>query len=96
MKKATDAIVFKERTGKSGGGKGILWDVDCTYTVATFAELKICYKAESKEPDMKCVVYPGVGITEPRNGNNPQPGDPCPTLTEDSRNYLVGKIDAGG
>lgn len=39
------------------------------------------------------VVCPGVGITSPQNANNPQPGDPCPTLTEDSRNYLVGKIE---
>lgn len=37
------------------------------------------------------VVYPGIGITSPQNGNNQQPGDPCPTLTDDSRYYLVGK-----
>lgn len=37
------------------------------------------------------VVYPGVGITSPQNGNNPQPGDPAPSLTNDSRNYLVSK-----
>lgn len=35
------------------------------------------------------VVYPGVGITSPDNGANPQPGDPCGTLSTDSRNYLV-------
>ena len=35
------------------------------------------------------VVYPGVGITSPTNGNNPQPGSPAPSLTNDSRNYLV-------
>lgn len=34
-------------------------------------------------------TYPGVGITSPLNKYNPQPGDPCHTLTEDSRNYLV-------
>jgi len=35
------------------------------------------------------VVYPGVGITSPTNGSNPQPGSPAPSLTNDSRNYLV-------
>lgn len=35
------------------------------------------------------VVYPGVGITSKENANNPLPGDPSPTLSTDSRNYLV-------
>lgn len=35
------------------------------------------------------VVYPGVNITSPINGANPQPGDPCHTLTNDNRNYVV-------
>ena len=35
------------------------------------------------------VVYPGVNITSPINGTNPQPGDPCHTLTNDNRNYVV-------
>ena len=37
------------------------------------------------------VVYPGVGITSKENANNPQPGDPAPSLTTDSRNYMVDK-----
>ena len=39
--------------------------------------------------DQQAVVYPGVGITSPQNGSNPQPGDPAPSLTNDNRNYLV-------
>jgi len=39
------------------------------------------------------VIYPGISITSPQNGNNPQPGDPCPTLTDDSKYYLVGKSE---
>lgn len=35
------------------------------------------------------VAYNGSNITSPINKTNPQPGDPCHTLTEDSRNYLV-------
>lgn len=51
--------------------------------------------AEQGMHNTNYVVYPAVGITSPQNANNPQPGDPCPTLTEDSRNYLVGKIGGG-
>ena len=35
------------------------------------------------------VVYPGVGITSKQNASNPTPGDPAPTISTDSRNYLV-------
>lgn len=35
------------------------------------------------------VVYPGADITSAANRSNPQPGDPAPTLSTDSRNYLV-------
>lgn len=35
-------------------------------------------------------VYPGVSITSANSGSNPQPGDPYPTLVNDSRYYLVG------
>ena len=34
-------------------------------------------------------IYPGVGITSKQNASNPQPGDPSPTISTDSRNYLV-------
>lgn len=37
------------------------------------------------------VVYPGVGITSNENQSNPKTGDPAPTLSTDSRNYLVNK-----
>lgn len=36
-----------------------------------------------------CRVFPGVGITSKQNSSNPMPGDPAPTLSTDSRNYLV-------
>ena len=39
--------------------------------------------------DQQAVVYPGVGITSRENKSNPQPGDPAPTISTDSRNYLV-------
>jgi len=35
------------------------------------------------------IVYKGDSITSPINAANPQEGDPCHTLTEDDRNYLV-------
>ena len=39
--------------------------------------------------DRPAVVYNGENITSPLNKTNPQPGDPCHTLTSDNRNYLV-------
>ena len=41
--------------------------------------------------DAQAVVYPGVGITSKENASNPQPGDPAPTISTDSRNYLAEK-----
>lgn len=41
------------------------------------------------------VTYPGVGITSLANGSNPCPGDPCHSLTCDSRNYLVYSVGNG-
>ena len=35
------------------------------------------------------VVYDGSNITSPINASNPQPGDPCHTLSTDNRNYVV-------
>ncbi len=45
------------------------------------------------------VAYNGSNITSPINQTNPQPGDPCHTLTDDNRNYLVQPViavDQGG
>lgn len=42
------------------------------------------------QPAVCYAVYPGVSITSKNSGSNPQPGDPCPTLVNDSRYYLVG------
>lgn len=35
------------------------------------------------------VVFDGANVTSPINASNPQPGDPCHTLSTDSRNLLV-------
>ena len=37
-------------------------------------------------------VYDGANVTSPVNASNPQPGDPCHTLSTDSRNYLVAPV----
>ena len=42
------------------------------------------------------VVYDGSGVTCPTNASNPQPGDPCHTLSTDSQNYLVEPMLASG
>lgn len=41
---------------------------------------------------MQPVVYDGANVTSPINASNPQPGDPCHTLSTDARNYVVGLI----
>lgn len=43
------------------------------------------------ENNMDSVVYRGDSITSPINASNPHPGDPCHTLTDDNRNYVVGE-----
>lgn len=35
------------------------------------------------------VVYNGENVTSPANQTDPQPGDPCHTLSKDSRNYVI-------
>lgn len=42
------------------------------------------------------VVYNGENITSPINKANPQPGDPCHTLSTDSRNYAVFCLHGNG
>jgi DNA (cytosine-5)-methyltransferase 1 len=47
----------------------------------------VCIEGNSTEHH--AVAYRGDAITSPVNASNPQPGDPCHTLTDDSRNYVV-------
>ena len=42
------------------------------------------------------IVYDGAGITSLINASNPQPGDPCHTLSTDSRNYVVICLQGNG
>ncbi len=41
-------------------------------------------------------VYNGENITSPTNKANPKPGDPCHTLSTDSRNYLCYCLQGNG
>ena len=38
---------------------------------------------------MEPVVFDGSSVTSPINAQNPQPGNPCHTLSTDGRNYVV-------
>lgn len=40
----------------------------------------------------EAVVYDGANITSPLNKTNPQAGDPCHTISTDSRNYIVRRL----
>lgn len=42
------------------------------------------------------VVYDGANITSPLNKTNPQAGDPCHTISTDSRNYIVHCLQGNG
>ena len=56
---------------------------------ATYWEGPGTRNGNEREVIAEAVVYPGVGITSPQNRSNPHPGDPAPSLTSDSRNYLI-------
>jgi site-specific DNA-cytosine methylase len=85
------AISFQERAGCPGGGKGILIQDEKTASLTTQQNQSVCYGIE---PDVVC--YRGDSITSPINASNPQPGDPCHTLTDDSRNYVVDSVKCYG
>lgn len=68
-----------------GNGDG---DVTCTLTgshQSTISDYTAIVVGGAVEP----VAYRGDAITSPVNASNPRPGDPCHTLTDDSRNYIV-------
>lgn len=44
----------------------------------------------------KATVYNGENITSPLNKTTPQEGDPCHTLSTDSRNYVVIPLEGNG
>ena len=45
MNDPNDVLVFKERAGKPGGGKGILIGVGKTFTLSTLLDQTVCYDA---------------------------------------------------
>ena len=73
------AYTLKIRSGCGGGEKGALVQTDKSATLATNNDQYL----------FQPVVYDGSGITSPINASSPQPGDPCHTLSTDSRNLLV-------
>lgn len=44
----------------------------------------------------EAVVYDGANITSPLNKTNPQAGDPCHTISTDSRNYIFHCLQGNG
>lgn len=58
-------------------------------TLDTMHDAQIVVGRADSTDNQEPVVYPGVGITSLINQSNPAPGDPAPTLSTDSRNYLV-------
>lgn len=74
------AYTLKIRSGCEGGGKGALVQEEKSATLATNNDQYLFQPV---------LCYDGAGVTSPINASNPQPGDPCHTLSTDSRNYVV-------
>lgn len=74
----------------SGGG-------DCTPTVLAPVAV-YCHNRITDYTALCCeaVVYDGANITSPLNKTNPQAGDPCHTISTDSRNYSVHCLQGNG
>jgi DNA (cytosine-5)-methyltransferase 1 len=82
----TVCYTMKIRSECEGGGKGALIQEDKSATLATNNDQYL----------FQPVVYDGANVTSPVNASNPQPGDPCHTLSTDSRNYVVAIADSIG
>jgi DNA (cytosine-5)-methyltransferase 1 len=87
-KGATDLVIqsayaFKERGGKEGGGKGFLGSDELAFSLS----------AQSHQSVMHPVVYDTTQITSPYNGSNPQPGDPCHSLSKGAHSPLLVTVD---
>jgi DNA (cytosine-5)-methyltransferase 1 len=67
-----------DSAGKAAG-KGALIQTDLSATLGVSQDQYL----------FQPVAFDGANITSPLNKTNPQPGDPCHTLSTDSRNYVV-------
>ena len=81
---------MQDREGKAGGGKGALIAEEKSATL----------RANNWQYLFQPVVYNGAQVTNPLNVQSQHQGDPCYSLTTDSRNLLVVPscyaIDMGG
>lgn len=80
-----------DREGEGSGGAGGRGLDAVAYTLKMRAG---CEGGGNVPMVMQPVVYDGANITSPINASNPQPGDPCHTLSTDARNYVV-EVSAG-
>lgn len=58
---SSPVICFKERAGKPGGGKGILLEVDRTFTLSTQLDQMVCYEDSSKAREASVIALEGNG-----------------------------------
>lgn len=78
---------YDSNSMKSGNPHSGIYEADTSRTLDLNGGSPACNQGGM------AVVYNGAGITSPINASNPKPGDPCHTLTDDSRNYLVQGAD---
>ena len=68
---------------KSDNPKAGIYEADTARTLDLNGASPVCNQGGM------AVVYQGASVTSPVNASNPQPGDPCHSITTDARNYVV-------
>lgn len=75
---------YESNSMKSSNPHSGIYEADTTRTLDNNGGNPAC-----NQGGMAVVCYDGSNITCPVNASNPQPGDPCHTLHDDSRNLVV-------
>ena len=74
------------RAGESKSAHAVVYS---SGSFGTLSEGVGCLGTGTRATAEMVAVYPGVGITSKQDQSNPRPGDAAPTLSTDTRNYLV-------
>ena len=93
-----DKVISLVAAGNNSTGYSpkVMTPISAIYSIDQGGGKSACNITEGQAPTLTCthggepaVIYNGSNITNPINKTNPQYGDPCHTLTGDSRNYLL-------
>lgn len=79
---------YESNSFKSGNPESGVYEADTARTLSLNGGNPACNQGGT------AVCFRGDAITSPINASNPKPGDPCHTLINDGRNYVVQGVDA--